>query len=77
MSETLYLSRRNLQSLLNKLDRQAKGEETACTLIKYRIETDPFVQTMETCKVMAIEDKDYYNRAPGDVHPADDPGLKT
>lgn len=75
--ETIYLSRRNLLSLLSKLDRRAEGEETACTLVKYKITTDPFVNSIDECRVIAVDDKDYYkDREPGIVHPADDPRLK-
>jgi hypothetical protein len=74
MLETIYLSRRNLLTLLSKLDRRATGDETACTLIKYDNTTDPYRPSMDSCRVIAVEDKDYYiTRESGIVHPADDP----
>ena len=36
--EIIYLSRRNLQVLLSKLDRKKAGETSACTLIKYKVD---------------------------------------
>lgn len=70
----VYLSRRNLLTLLSKLDRKAKGEETKATLIKYHNVTDPFQPSMDSIMVTAIEDKDYYTtREAGEVHPSDDP----
>lgn len=75
--ETLYLSRRNLLTLLSKLDRRAAGDETACTIVKYQNPTDPFVNSINGCLIVAVEDKDFYaNRSPGQVHPSDDPGTK-
>jgi len=77
MTETLYLSRRNLLTLLSKLDREARGELTSCTIIKQKVVTDPFVQTMDICRVVAVEDSEYYtNREAGPVHPSDDPNNK-
>lgn len=59
------LSRRNLLTLLSKLDRKAAGEETLCTIIKY----DP-----EMAIITAVEDKECYkDRNPGRVLPADEP----
>jgi len=73
MSEQIYLSRRNLLTLLSKLDRAANGEVTACTIVKYQNQTDPFVQTMDAIAVTAIEDSDYYEkRAAGEMHPRDE-----
>lgn len=78
MSEQIYLSRRNLLVLLSKLDRQAAGEDTACTIIKYRNETDPFYQSMDSVRVTAIEDEEYYtNRTPGHMNPLDEPDVHT
>jgi hypothetical protein len=70
--EQLYLSRRNLLVLLSKLDRKAKGEETACTLIKNDTEHPTYPCSSITI-VTAIEDKDYYtDRTPGPVHSSDE-----
>lgn len=70
----LYLSRRNLLTLLSKLDRAEKGEETECTLIKHKGTTPEYQQTMDAIAIIAVDDDAYYgaqNRQPGDVHPAD------
>lgn len=70
----VYLSRRNLLTLLSKLDRKAAGEETACTLVKNDNAHAKYPQTMARIAVTAIEDDEYYaTRNPGMVHPADRP----
>lgn len=51
----LYLSRRNIQSLLNKLDRVASGDFSACTIIKRDNQHAKYPQTMESCVVTAVE----------------------
>lgn len=76
--ETLYLSKRNLQTLLNKLERAEQGEETKCAIIKYRNTNDPVVNTIDSVMVVAVPDDILYNnRNAGVMHPADDPLLKT
>jgi hypothetical protein len=77
--DTIYLSRRNLEALLSKLDRLEAGEQTACTIIKHK---NPYaleyVQTMDTCKVVAVPDNAFYNaqqRAAGEMHPAEEVKL--
>lgn len=67
--EMLYLSRRNLLTLLAKLDQNVAGDEpSACTLIKSDNEHPKYPQTMERCAVQAIEDDEYYaHRQPGAV----------
>lgn len=78
MIHKIYLSRRNLLSLLSKLDRKKAGEETACTLLKSDSAHEKYPQTMEECLVTAVEDQEYYEegRPPGYVHPSDDPWKK-
>ena len=74
MNEVIYLSRRNLLALLSKLDRQANGEETACTIIKHQQRGERYMQTMDECYVVAIEDEEYYggqNRSAGTMHHKD------
>jgi len=76
--ETLYLSRRNLEALLSKLDRRAAGEETRCTIEKYRQPSSHYQQTMDFISVVAVEDDEYYNsqgRHPGEMHPSDEANL--
>ena len=68
----LYLSRRNLLTLLSKLDRAKAGEDTACALIKSDPVHPVYPQTSDSCMVIAVEDDDYYiDRNPGSVHPRD------
>lgn len=71
----IYLTRRNLLTLLSKLDRQKAGEETACTIIKHDTAHEKF-PIREAVAVTALEDEVYYyDREPGDVHFADHPAL--
>jgi hypothetical protein len=70
----LYLSKRNLLTLLSKLERQEAGDETACGIIKFKNKNDPFVNSMDEILVTAISDEKFYiNRAPGIMHPLDEP----
>ena len=74
MIETVFLSRRNLLTLLSKLDREAKGDITSCTLIKRDNFHPIHPQTTLAIRVIAVEDSDYYiDRKPGEVHPLDTP----
>lgn len=73
---TLYLSRRNLLTLLSKLDRQEAGDETACAIVKYSNPTDPYCNTMDQVTVIAVPDDRFYtNRLPGAMHPLDEAKL--
>lgn len=73
----VYLSRRNLQTLLSKLDRKAAGEETACTLVKSDTKHSEYPQTHEAVVVVAVEDADYYtDRSPGTINPRDERKAK-
>lgn len=73
----VYLSRRNLLTLISKLDRDTAGEETACALIKVKQKAGTaYNQTMKEIMVIAVQDEDYYpaqNRSAGEVHPLDTP----
>jgi hypothetical protein len=72
--QQIYLTRRNLQTLLNKLDRTAKGEKSACTIIKYEDGNKTYPQSMSACMVIAVEDADYYtDREPGAIFYKDVP----
>ena len=74
--ERVYLSRRNLLSLLSKLDRRAAGCTTQCTLIKNDDQHPVYPQTMPRIEVIALEDEEYYTeREPGEVHPDDCPEI--
>lgn len=75
--ERVYLSRRNLQTLLNKLDRVKAGEHSECTLIKNDNQHSRYPQTMQQIAVTAVEDDVYYVERPaGEVLPVDDPGAR-
>jgi hypothetical protein len=55
MSHKVYLSRRNIQSLLNKLDRVKSGDFSNVTLIKCDNLHAKYPQTMEACRVTGVE----------------------
>ena len=72
----IYLSRRNLLTLLSKLDRQAAGDATACAIIKYSNPADPYCNTFDQVVVTAVADEEFYaNRQPGVMHPLDEANL--
>lgn len=74
----VYLSRRNLLTLLSKLDRDADGDTTACTIIKHQQPSPAYKQTMKTIMVIAVQDEDYYGsqgRPAGEMHPAEEEKL--
>lgn len=74
--EKIYLSKRNLLTLLSKLERLERGEETACAIVKYANSTDPYCNSMNEVMVIAIPDNEFYtNRAPGVMHPLDEAKL--
>jgi hypothetical protein len=76
----LYLSRRNLVTLLAKLDADANGIDTACTIIKHRNSDVPeYQQTMDTIAVIAVQDEEYYTaqaRPAGEMHPREEVQLE-
>ena len=63
----LHLTRRNLLTLLRKLDRAALGEETRRTILKQDTTRDEHPLTgCKQCIVTAHEDEAYYtDRTPG------------
>jgi hypothetical protein len=69
----VYLSRRNLLTLLSKLDRVAvHGDTSACTIIKQDT-VHPTYPCSDKIAVTALEDAEYYtDREPGRVHPKDE-----
>jgi hypothetical protein len=74
--QQLYLTRRNLLTLLSKLDRRAEGEHTKCTLVKCDM-IHPKYPSSDVIYVTAVEDADYYiDRKAGVVYPADEPKAK-
>ncbi len=76
--EQIYLSRRNLLTLLSKLDRKKNGEDTKCTITKQDWLHPKYPQSIkDVVMITAIEDEEYYyEREAGKVHPNDDPNLK-
>jgi hypothetical protein len=68
----VYLTRRNLLTLLSKLDRSKSGDVSACTIVKHDI-SHPTYPCSTITEVTAVEDVDYYSdRGPGFVHPDDE-----
>lgn len=72
--QTLYLTRRNLQTLLNKLDRNKREPGSSeCTLIKMD-RVHPKYPCSDAFEITALEDEEYYaDREPGRVHEKDVP----
>jgi len=74
MEHKIYLSKRNLQTLLSKVERFEAGDETACALIKYANHLDPYCNTIDEVMVIAVPDERFYaKRSPGAVHHLDEP----
>ncbi len=73
----IYLSKRNLLSLLSKVSRFESGDETKCTLIKYANPLDPYCMHIageDRVAITAIPDNLYYaNREAGPVLDVDEP----
>lgn len=65
----LFLTRRNLLALLEKLDHVADGGASACTIVKEDTTHAVYPMTgASAVAVTAVEDDDYYqDRTPGDV----------
>ena len=73
----VYLSRRNLLTLLAKLDRLAEGDHTECAIIKSDDAHPKYPQTMKSIMVVAIEDDEYYiDRNAGEMHPKEEASLE-
>ena len=74
--QTLYLTRRNLLTLLSKLDRNLEEpNSSACTIIKTDTE-HPKYPCSDVIQVTALEDAEYYtDRNPGRMHPAEEAKL--
>jgi len=72
----LYLSRRNLETLLSKLDRVKNGEFSHCTIVKNETNDGKYPQTIPTIWVTAVENNEYYHdRMPGPVVQEDQENL--
>lgn len=73
----IYLSKRNLLTLLSKLERLEAGEDTKCAIIKNMNPLDPYCNTIDQVAVIAIPDEAFYvNRRPGPMHPKDEANIK-
>lgn len=71
--QQLYLTRRNLLTLLNKLDRAKKGEITTRSLVKQDT-VHPLYPCSDSIMITALEDEEYYtDREAGQVHSKDAP----
>jgi hypothetical protein len=79
-TQKIYLSRRNLTALLAKLDADAAGIDTACTIIKNRNpDVAAYQQTMSSIAVIAVQDEEYYGaqqRPAGEMHPREEVQLE-
>ena len=76
--DRVVLSRRNLQTLLNKLDRAKEGGETNAAIIKVFDSAAPeeLQQTMDNCLVRAVEDDVLYaHRQAGPMLAVDAPPV--
>ena len=63
----VYLTKRNLLTLLNKLNRTARGDISYCSIIKNDTVHPKFPATTPTI-ITVVEDEDYYtDRKPGGV----------
>lgn len=60
----VYLSHRNIDALLSKLQRVANGDDSSCCIIKYKSTNARFQQTPLVVSVQAIETgTDYYTNS--------------
>ena len=72
----VYLTRRNLNALLMKLDRVRDGDFSFCAIVKLDAQHPIYPQTMPILHVCAVEDEDYYiDRKPGEMVPVDESRL--
>lgn len=68
----VVLSRRNLLTLLSKLDGVKAGEPSFCTLVKHDTKHPTHPQTHLSITVSAVEDEDYYvDRPAGAIRESD------
>lgn len=66
MYPVVYLSRRNLLTLLAKLDCVKAGNPSFCTIIKRDNTNKKYPQTHPAIACIAVENEDYYcDRKPG------------
>lgn len=58
--EKIYLSNRDINTLLQKLDSVRDGEHSSCTIVKNDVSHPVFPQTLRRISVMAAETEDRY-----------------
>lgn len=63
----VYLSRRNISTLISKLDRVKAGDFSACTIYKCDNEHAKYPQTMEQVAVSAVEEIGNYVSSPEQI----------
>lgn len=71
----VYLSRRNLLTLLAKLDGVKQGEASACTIIKRDTTHNKYAASCVVA-VIAVEDAAYYDRPAGAVRASDEERMQ-
>ena len=75
--EQIYLTRRNLLTLLSKLDRVKAGGSSECTIIKKDDRHPKYPQSMPRIAVKALEDEEYYtDRGAGAVYKEDEKRIR-
>ena len=73
--QQVYLTRRNLLTLLAKLDRTKNGFVSECTIVKQDT-VHPMYPCSDVITVTAVEDEAYYtDRKPGLMHELDAPSI--
>ena len=73
--QRVYLTRRNLLTLLAKLDRVKHGGASELTIIKQDT-IHPKYPCSDVIAVTAVEDAEYYtDRRPGRMLPEDEPNV--
>ena len=55
----VFLSKRNILTLLSKLDRVRLGDQSQCTIIKHDNQHKKYPQNHPEIAVVAVEDEDY------------------
>jgi hypothetical protein len=74
--EQIYLTRRNLLTLLAKLDRAKAGERTYRSIVKQDITHNEYPCSV-VAAITAVEDEDYYkDRVAGPVVDADEWAIR-
>lgn len=72
----LFLSRRNLFTLIHKLDRVRDGDFSSCSIVKYDDRHPKYPQTMDSIIVEAVENEEYYDRPAGNIQVRDQSAVE-